>query len=173
MDREENENNAPRFLTIGEVVGSRGLRGELKVLIVTQFPERFAELTTVYLNESPYEVEYHRIQKRMVILKLKGVDSIDEAEKLRGKLVEVSLSEAVPLGEEHYFHYQIVGLDVWTRDGKLIGKVEEILTLPANDVYLVRANQKEVLIPAIEDVVLEIDLERRRIIIEPIPGLLD
>ncbi len=175
MDRAENESNAPRFLTIGEVVGSWGVKGEVKVTIVTEFPERFAKLTKVHLDESPFEIESHRFHKRMVILKLKGVDSIDEAEKLRGKLVEVPLSEAVPLTDEHYYHYQIVGLDVWTKDGKFIGKVEDILTSPANDVYLVResASKKEVLIPAIEDVVLEIDLQRGRIVIEPVPGLLD
>ncbi|MDO8671315.1 MAG: ribosome maturation factor RimM [Dehalococcoidia bacterium] len=169
----EDENNAPRFLTIGEVAGPFGLRGELKVSIVTQFPERFAGLALVYLNEAPFEVESCRFHKRMVILKLRGIDSIEEADKLRGRLVEVLRSEAVPLSNDHYYHYQIIGLEVWTSDGRLIGKIEEILTLPANDVYLVRFNGKEVLIPAIEDVVLQIDIESGRIIIEPIPGLLD
>ncbi|MBI2862946.1 MAG: 16S rRNA processing protein RimM [Chloroflexi bacterium] len=160
-------------MTIGEVVGSWGIRGEIKVSIITQFPDRFAYLASVYLDELPFEVESSRFHKRMVLLKLKGIDSIEGAEKLRGRLVEVPLSEAVPLAEEHYYHYQIIGLDVWTRDGRLIGKIGEILTQPANDVYVVRSEGREFLIPAVEDIVLEIDLNRGRITVEPLPGLLD
>lgn len=169
----EEERSIPSFLTIGEVLGSWGRYGEIKVSIITQFPDRFAGLSTVYLDELPYEVESSRFHKQMVVLKLKGVDSIDEADKLRGRLVEVPLAEAVPLAEEHYFHYQVIGLEVWTSDGRRLGTVEDILTTPANDVYIVRSNAKEILIPAIEDVVLSIDLDRRRIVIEPIAGLLD
>ncbi len=167
------ERSAPRFLTIGEVLGPWGRVGEVKVSIITQFPERFLSLTRVYLDEVPYGVEASRLHKRTIVLKLRGIDSIDEAEKLRGKLVEVPTSEAAPLAEEHYYHYQIIGLEVWTKDGRLVGKVEDILTTPANDVYVVRTDKKETLIPAIEDVVLRIDLDAGRIIIEPIAGLLD
>ena len=163
------------YLAIARIVASSGIRGDVKAEILTDFPERFARLTTVFVGGrlTPYEVQSARVHRRMVYLHLKGCDSVEDAENLRGQLVRIPVSEAVPLPADHYYWYQIFDLEVWTVGGEYLGKVVDILDRPANDVYVVQGDRGEVLIPAIEDVIKEIDLERGRIIIEPLPGLLE
>ncbi len=163
------------YLAIARIVAPSGIKGDVKAQILTDFPERFARLTTVFVGDgfAAYEVVSARVHRRMAYLRLKGCDSVEDAEKLRGQLVRIPVSEAMPLPADHYYWYQIFDLEVWTVSGDYIGKVVDILDRPANDVYVVRGPRGEVLIPAIEDVVKEIDLERGRMIIEPLPGLLD
>ncbi len=164
--------SAPRFLTIGRVLGPFGTQGELRVQILTEFPERFEQLRTVYLNEVRYEVERSWLHRGSAILKLSGVGSPEDAGKLRGQLVEVPREEAVPLPPGHYYDYQVLGLRVVTAAGEEVGKVEDILHTGANDVLIVRGPRGEVLVPVVRSVVKEMDLQQGRIVIEPLPGLL-
>jgi len=106
-------------------------------------------------------------------MKLKGCNSISEAEKLKG--VEIGIPEKWlwPLGVDEYYHFQIIGLDVYTDTGLHLGEVKDIFPTGSNDVYTVKKGRKEYLIPAIKEVIKEVDLQRKRIIIHPIEGLLD
>ena len=164
----------PRYLVIGRVVRPWGTRGEVKVEIITDFPERFALLRKIYLGTEavPFTVESARLHKGAAILKLEGCRDRTAAEKLRGQWVQIPIEEAMPLEEDEYYEHQIIGLAVWTAQGEYLGKVKEIIFTGSNDVYVVRGQRREVLIPAIEDVVLEIDLDQGRMVVELMEGLI-
>ncbi|MBI2954923.1 MAG: 16S rRNA processing protein RimM [Chloroflexi bacterium] len=166
--------DAVSHVVIGRVAGPRGVAGELKIEIVTDFPERFAQLKRVFLGESltPFEVEMSSLFKRMALLKLRGVETVEQAAKLTGQLVLVPVEEAVPLAEGQYYWHEIIGLEVWTTDGQFLGHVTDILRTGANDVYVVH-NGKEILVPAIEQVIKEIKPDEGKMIIEPMPGMLE
>lgn len=157
------------YLVVARIVSPQGRKGEVKAEVVTDFPERFASTAAVYVGDehARYELEGYRLQEGAVILKLKGIDNIGEAERLRGALVEVPESEAVELPRGHYFWHQIVGLRVVTTHGEELGTVGEILQTGSNDVYVVNGAHGEILIPAIQDAVKSIDLDRSVMIVEP------
>lgn len=171
----------PPFLVVGRVLRPHGVRGELRVRLLTGYPEHFLHLEQVGLGhdaESPdditlHDVERARLHKEYGILKLADCDDRDDADLLREQFVMVPLGDAVPLEADEYYHFQLVGLTMVTAEGETIGQVMEILETGANDVYVVNGPQYgEILVPAIDDVVQEIDLAARRIVITPLPGLL-
>lgn len=164
----------PRYLTIGRVLKPWGFRGELKIEIMTDFPERFASLRTVYLGEdaNPFPVESARLLGKAVRLKLKGIDTEQAAARLRSQFVQIPTEEAVPLPEGKYYLYQLIGLRVKTLRGQDLGEVVDILETGANDVYVVKNGEREILIPAIEPVVKQVDLANGEMLIEPMEGLL-
>jgi 16S rRNA processing protein RimM len=160
---------------VGKIVAPWGVKGEVKVALETDFPERFGRLRRVYLGEKAvsFALEGSRLHKGHALLKLRGCDNRDVAEKLRGQLVQIPIEEAMPLDEDEYYVYQIVGLDVWTIEGEHLGRVSEILFTGANDVYVVQGGERgEILIPAVEDVVLEVDLAGGRLTVELMEGLI-
>ena len=158
---------------MGYILAPWGLRGEVKVEVVTDFPERFAPQKIVYLNTSPLEIESCRPHKQHLVVKLATIDSVEDAEKLRGQDLTIPRSELYPLPEGQYYTFQIIGLKVVTTEGQALGRVTDIMTTGSNDVYIVEGKRGEILIPAIEDVVKSIDLKKGKIVIEAIEGLLD
>ncbi len=165
---------SPRYLIIGRVLKPWSYRGELKIEILTDFPDRFASLRTVFLGDDAksFSVERARRHGNAALLKLNGVDSTQAAEKLRNQLVQVAAEDAVRLPKGQHYLYQLIGLRVKTLGGETLGEIVEILDTGANDVYVVREGSREILIPAIEDVVKEIDLERGEVIVQLIEGLI-
>lgn len=169
----------PRFLAVGQIVGVHGVRGELKVDLLTEDPHRFRLLKRVFLGLEgeepvPWPLMGYRLHKGRALLKLANCDDRTAAETLRGYLVLVPREEAIPLEEGEYFEHQILGLEVWTPVGEHLGKVVEILYTGANDVYVVHSAgpaRHEILIPAIEEVVLEFDLDGGRLVVELPEGL--
>lgn len=164
----------PRYLAVGRIVRPWGLRGELKVDILTEDPTRFQRLKTVYVGPqfAPYRLEGARLHKSSLRLKLTGCDDRIAAEALRNLLVQVAMEDALPLQEGELWVHQILGLEVWTTDRERLGVVREVLETGANDVYLVRDRDgREVLIPALKDVVLEIDLDAGQMLVELPEGL--
>jgi 16S rRNA processing protein RimM len=156
------------------------VRGELRIGIITDHPERLVQHAHFYLAhpDSPeeaqrYSVEEIRQHKEIALLKLEGCDDRNEAEALRDLLVQIPLEEAVPLEEGEYYHFQLVGVRVETEDGEWLGQVAEVLETGANDVYLVRGPRGEILLPAIADVVLELDLEAGQMVVRLLPGILE
>ena len=120
----------------------------------------------------PVIVEESRPQGKLVVLKFEGVDTVEDAQALRGEFLSIPAEDLAPLPEGEYYHYQIIGLEVWTTGGQFLGHIVEVMETGSNDVYVVRSDDGEALIPATEDVVQSIDLERGRMEIEAIPGLL-
>lgn len=152
------------------------MNGEVRVELLTDVPERFEWLEAIYVGEAnprPVGIESVRYHQGIVLLKLAGYPTRTEAETLRGQLLQVPEAEAVPLAEGEYFLYQLVGLQVFTEDGAPIGRLSEVLETGANNVFVVDGPHRQHLIPDIPDVVREIDLEARRLVIRPLPGLLN
>jgi 16S rRNA processing protein RimM len=162
-----------RFLVVGRVIGPVGLSGELRAQVLTDFPERFNRLKTIHVGDNlrPYRVEWARVEGEFVILKLLGVDDADAARALRNKELSVPVEQAIELPPDSYYWHQIVGMEVWTADGRHLGKVGEVLRTGSNDVYVVRRDGDELLVPAIEDVVLQVDVPRRRMVVRLLPGM--
>lgn len=150
-----------------------GLVGEVDVQILTDFPDRFGLLKTIYLGEryAPAVLESQRRHGRRILLKFEGCDDREEAEKLRGELIYVPVDEAVPLEEDEYYLHEIVGLQAWTTEGEYLGRIEEVIDTGSNDVYVVRDGVRETLIPALSDVVLSIDTKQGRIEVQLMKGL--
>ena len=167
------KSSLPEFITIGKILAPWGIKGKLKVEVVTDFPQRFTPSSKIYVDRQPVTVESTEWHKGKAIIKLDTIDSIEDAQRLRGKLIEIHHSQLQPLPEGQYYHFQLIGLEVWTTQGELLGNITEILTAESNDNYVVRGAKGEVLIPAIDDVVKSIDLARGRITIEAIEGLLN
>ena len=157
---------------MGVVVGPWGVRGEVKVEVMTAFLDRFSAGEEVYVKGHPLKIEGAKWHRGRIILKLTTVDSIEAAGKLRGLFLEIPESKLHPLSENEYYHFQLMGLEVWSTEGKLLGEVADILATGSNDVYVVRGEQGELLIPAVEDVVKSVELDKGRIIVKLIEGLL-
>ncbi len=160
------------FITIGQILSPWGTKGKLKVAVATDFPQRFTPSATVYVNRQPVNIESAEWRKGKVIIKLSSVDNIEAAQELRGQSLEIHHSQLKTLPEGQYYHFQLIGLEVWTTRGELLGNVTEILSAQSNDNYVVRGPGGEILIPAIEDTIKSVDLDEGRIVIEPIEGLL-
>lgn len=165
-----------RYLAIGRVVRAHGLKGEISVKVMTEFPERFEITKQVYLGDqleaTPYPLESYRWHKDNVLLTLAGITNRNEAETLKGQLVQVPIEEAMPLPDGVYYHYQLVGLEVVTITGERLGVLSEVMETGANDVYVIDNEGKEILLPAIADVIKSIDMEEGRIVVEVIEGLI-
>ena len=161
------------FITIGKILAPWGLKGKLTVEVATDFPQRFAPSSKVYINRQPMTIDSTDWHKGKAIVKLNAIDSIEDAEKRQGQLVEIHHSQLYPLPEGQYYHFQLIGLEVWTTQGELLGNITEILTTPSNDSYVVSGAKGEILIPAIEDVIKSIDLDKGCLVIELIEGLLN
>jgi 16S rRNA processing protein RimM len=162
----------PERLIIGQIVGVFGVRGELKVQIETDFPERFKTLKRVFIDAEEWEVEQGRLHNELALIKLKGIDTPERAQALGHQVIEVALGDAALLPTGKYFWYQIIGLRVETTNSEALGNVTEVLRTGANDVYVVTASEgKEILLPAIPQVVKHIDVEHGKMIVELMEGL--
>ncbi|MCX7840154.1 MAG: ribosome maturation factor RimM [Anaerolineae bacterium] len=166
----------PRYLIIGRVLKPLGVRGELKVEILTEFPERFASLRQVFLGDDAksFTVESARaLDAHTARLKLVGIDTPEAAATLRHQLVYVAREDAVPLPPNRVYLYQTIGLRVKTTDGIVLGQVTDVLDTRANDVYIVHDGTREILLPAIPQVIKEINVERGEMIVELMDGLVE
>ena len=167
-----------RELRVGVIVKTHGIRGEVKVYPTTDSPDRFDDLTEIILkqkNHTKYlEVEFVRHFKNLVILKFKGIDDINLVEQYRGAELYIDRKYGVPLKEGEYYIADIIGLTVRTDAGETLGTVKDVLETGANDVYIVeRPGMKDLLIPAIRDCILNVDLEENTMEVHLLEGLLD
>lgn len=168
------------FVTIGMIKSSHGLRGEIKVSPESDHPDRLATLPQmmVFVQKGtvrqPYRVTGASVQQAYWRLKLQGVDTREQAEALIGGELQISRDKVLPLPKGNYYVFELLGLSVVTVQGEALGEIVEVLQPGANDVYVVRGEQEqELLIPAIKQVVKSIDLEARRMVVDPLPGLFD
>lgn len=171
-----------KYFTVGVMTKPHGLRGEMKVFPRTDFPEkRFKTGSKLYVRpegQSPIaevEVRTGRPQNNMWIVGFKGLQSIGDVERWRGMELAVAEEQLQPLPEGTYYIHQLVGLQVYTEDDTYLGELKEVLTPGANDVYVVRApgTKRDILLPAIPDCILKVDLDRQQMLVHILPGLLD
>jgi len=160
------------LLSIGRVVTAHGVRGEMRIEPLSDNPARFRTLKMVLLRGEERVVVSTRPHGTMVLLKLEGIDTPEQVRLFRGEYLQIRAESAAPLPKGVYYHHQLIGLRAVTTDGQDLGEIVEILALEPNDVYVVTGARGEVLIPALKDVVTEINLERSQVTVAPVPGLL-
>ena len=157
---------------VARILGVWGRIGHVKIESLTAIPDRFVVGARFFIGDRTYVSEGSRQQGKMLLLKLQNVNNRNDAAALQGSILETPASESPSLPEGTFYHYQIVGMEVWTTDGSSLGKVIDIISTGSNDVYVVQTAEGEVLIPATPDVVTKIDIDSGRITVEVIPGLL-
>ena len=161
------------MLVCGKIVNTHGLRGEVKALYYTDSLDFFAKVKTIYpAGGQALPLSGYRPSRGAVLLRFRGVDTVEAAEALVGKEISVKREELPPLPEGRYYIADILGMTVVTDAGRVLGKVVDVFKTGANDVYTVRG-EKEYLIPVIDEVVRATDLTARQITIKPLKGLLD
>ena len=159
-------------LKVGKIVNTHGLKGEVKVIPLTDDPRRFDDLEYVLIDGKEVDIEGCKYQKDRIIVKLEGIDRVEDAEKLKNKFMEIPREFAVELEEDCYFLADLRECTVFDTDGKEIGEVYDVIQTKNNDVYWIR-KPKEVLIPALKSIVTEINIDERKIIIRPIGEWMD
>ena len=165
-------------LKVGVVTSVHGIKGEVKVFPTTDDSRRFKKLKQVYLDTGkemlPLEIEGVKFFKQMVILKFKGYDRIEDIMGFKGKNLYVTRENAVRLKKDEYFIADLIGMKVYTEDEAYLGELTEVITTGANDVYTVRMeNGKDVLIPAIAQCILDVDVEHETMQVHLLEGLLE
>lgn len=168
----------PRFLVIGRITKPHGVRGEVRVVVYTDFPERFTWLEQVYVSADEWDdaplqrsVENVRFSKDIVLLKLADCDDRESADALRGQWLQVPVAEAVPLDDGDVYLFQLLGLAVESDSGEQLGTVTDLIETGSNLVYIVTGSDGELLIPDIAEVVVELDVAARRMVVNLLPGL--
>lgn len=166
------------LLRVGVIANTHGIRGEVKVFPTTDEKERFKDLKKVILDigkeQKVLEIQSVRFFKNLVILKFKGIDNINDIEMYKGKDLLVTREDAVPLEEGEYFIADLLDLDVYSDEDEKIGVLYDVMQTGANDVYVVKTEEgKEILLPAIDECILDIDLEESRMTVHIMEGLLD
>ena len=159
---------ADNRIVIGKLGAPHGIRGELRVIPLTDFPERFENLKQVYVEDALLDIESVKYHKQFVIIKFKQCPVREEAASLTGRLIYIDKKDAVPLEEGEYYTFDIIGLEVFDVDGNTLGNVTEVLKTGSNDVYVVsqKGQAKQLLVPALKAVVKEIDIEKGRMVVD-------
>lgn len=165
-------------LQVGIISSTHGIKGEVKVFPTTDDVSRFKKLKEVILKfreeEQVLSIQGVKFFKKFVILKFKGIDSINDIEKYKGMGLYVPREQAVPLQENEFYIADLLDMDVFLEDGTHFGVLADVMQTGANDVYVVKTkDEKEVLLPAIHDCIRKVDIENRRMTVHVLKGLLD
>ena len=164
------------FLQVGVISSTHGVRGEVKVFPTTSDKERFRDLKSVTLDTGKerisLEIQQVKFFKQMAILKFRGIDSINDIERYKGKSLWVPREEALPLGEDEYYIADLIGMEVSLEDDTYFGRLKDVIETGANDVHAVEtAEGREVLIPAIKECILQVDVQAGKMRIHLMKGL--
>ncbi|WP_209972204.1 ribosome maturation factor RimM [Paenibacillus eucommiae] len=168
-----------KLYTIGKIVNTHGIRGELKILSETDFPERFDAGNSLIIldpdnKQTQVTVQSARTHKNMYIVKFEQYDNINQVEKYKGSLLKIEAKFQEPLDEGEYYYHEILGCKVVTDEGLELGFISEILTPGANDVWVVtRPNKKQLLLPIIDEVLLDVDVTGKTVRVHLMEGLLE
>lgn len=165
-----------KYLEIGQIVNTFGIKGMVKIKPFTDDIKRFDKLKNVYIkskkDEKEYEIEEVKYHKNMVLIKFKGIDTIEQADLLRQSYLLVDREKEEPLEEGVYYIVDLIGLEVYTDEGRLLGKVDDIFNTGSNDIYVVKDELgKQILLPGIPEVLKKVDLENGKIEVHLIEGL--
>ncbi|MFC4557093.1 ribosome maturation factor RimM [Virgibacillus kekensis] len=168
-----------RLFEVGKIVNTHGIKGEVKVLRISDFEERFKPGNILYLTQGnkqivELEVASHRQHKGFDLLQFKGYENINDVEHFKGDLLNIKEEQLTDLDEDEFYYHEIIGCEVYLDNGEKLGTIKEILSPGANDVWVVKQQKgKDILVPYIEDVVKEVEPEDGKVIIKPMEGLLD
>ncbi len=158
---------ADNRIVIGRAGAVHGIRGDIRVTPLTDFPDRFETLSQVYVGEELLDIDSVKYHKQFVILHFKQYTVREEAARLTGKMLTIDRSMAAPLPEGEYYTFDIIGLEVFDTEGNALGKVTNVLKTGSNDVYAVkRADSPDLMVPALKKVVKEIDVPGSRMVVD-------
>lgn len=163
----------PEYLAVGRVLRPHGVRGELLLESYTDFPEHLKQVQTVFVGETaePHPLVGARFHRGQLIIRLADCADRESADAYRGQIVQVRTSDAAPLPAGRYYHYQLIGLKAVTEEGEQLGEVAEVLETGANDVYVVKGPDGEILLPAVSSIVRKIDLEAGQMVVRLLEGM--
>ena len=166
------------YFELGQIVNTFGVKGEVKVKPFTDNVEQFKTLKTILVEKNKTTIEMKILEaqfhKEMVLLKLEGIDDMNAAEKLKGAYIKIHRKDARELEEGEYFIADIIGSDVYTDTGTYLGKVDDIYNTGAQDIYVVKDELgKQILLPSIKDVILNIDIVNQKVTVHLLKGLID
>ena len=166
-----------KYLEIGQIVNTFGIKGMVKIKPFTDDINRFDKLKKVYIKnkdgKKEYQIQEVKYHKNMVLMKLEGIDTVEQADLLRQSYLLVNRDDEEPLEEGVYYIVDLIGLEVYTDEGVLLGNVDDIFNTGSNDIYVVKDGKgKQILLPGIPDVIKNVDLESGKIIVHLIPGLM-
>lgn len=165
-----------KYLEIGQIVNTFGIKGMVKVKPFTDNIERFNNLEKIYIKnksgQTEYKIQEIKYHKNMVLIKFEGIENPEQADLLRNSYLIVDRETEEPLEPGRYYIVDMIGLDVFTDNNEYLGKLEDIYNTGSNDIYVVKNELgKQVLLPAIEDVIKNIDMDNKKVIVHLIPGL--
>ncbi|MBA4423468.1 MAG: 16S rRNA processing protein RimM [Syntrophus sp. (in: bacteria)] len=166
------------LLEIGRIIRSHGLTGRVKVLSYLESQDVLDNLAEVSVGRSIQEAATFPIDsvqtgRGCFILKLGGIENTDAASKLVGSSIWMPLEKIKKLPDGEYYWHDIIGLEVFTEEGRILGRIESVFPTGSNDVYVCRGSEKEILLPAIDDVVRKIDMDHRMMVVRLMKGLAD
>jgi 16S rRNA processing protein RimM len=161
------------MVPIGKIVRTQGNKGDLRLFPYLDYSEHIKELDSVYIMNRRFDVLGIRPHNQFLVMKLEGCDSIDSGRKLVGCLVEVPKEKIKELPNNQFYWHDLKGLSVFDEKNNFYGKIDDIFPTGSNDIFVVRNNNKEILIPAIKDVVTKIDIKQKRVIIHLMEGLIE
>lgn len=163
------------YFVIGRIVNTQGIKGEMRVVPTTDVPERFKLLNSVLIDKKgalqEYKVEGIRFHKQFVLLKIEGVDNMTDAEKFKNSEIKIPQEQALPLDDNEYYIKDLYEMSVITDEGENLGVIKDIIFTGANDVYVVRNDESEILIPAIKQCILNVDIEKNEMKVKLLEGL--
>ncbi|SNX55539.1 ribosome maturation factor RimM [Thermoanaerobacterium sp. RBIITD] len=163
------------YLSVGKITSAYGVNGEVKVFPLTDHLDRFYDLDYVYIfdktGKTSLNIETVRFIKNLVIVKFKEINDRNEAERLKGKLIKITRDNAVKLDDDEYFIKDLLNMRVYTDDQKELGILKDVLKTGANDVYVVKTDDRDILIPAIKDVIKKVDIKERKMTVHLLEGL--
>ena len=156
------------LITIGVIVAPHGVRGELKVIPQTDFPDRFLTMDDCYIDGKLYHLSSARFHKQFVLITLDEIVDRNAAELISKKDIQITREQLVPLEEGRYYIFDMIGLSVYNKEGVLLGTLSDVLQPGANDVYVVtKSGEPDLLLAAIDDVIIDIDMNNRTMIVDP------
>jgi len=165
------------YTIVGKIINTHGIKGEVKVYPLTDDIERFSDLEKVYIGDSKKKFHINRVRyhKGFPIIGFREIQDINEVLPYRDEYIYVDQEDRIVLPEDHYFIHDLIDCSVYDMDNNLIGILKDVIQYTANDVYVVKdeANRKEYLIPAVKEFVKEVDIENKRIYIDPIEGMIE
>ncbi len=163
------------YTIVGKIINTHGIKGQMKIYPLTDNVERFKKLETAYLGQEKLKVSIDKVDffKNLVILKFKEFDNINEVLKFKDSDLFIDDKDRVVLPENHFFIYDLLGIDVYDMEDKFIGTIKDVIQGPSNDIYLIKSiDDKEFLIPAVKEFIKLVDIERKKMSIDPIEGMI-
>lgn len=165
-----------KMFTVGKIVNTHGIKGEVKVVPTTDDPKRFEKLQTIYVERKiieEYKIESIRYHKKFVLMKFEGIETLNDAELFKNAVLKINRKDSLPLEENEYYISDLYGVEVLTEEGRRLGEITDVIYTGSNDVYVIKREdtEKDLLVPAIKQVIRQVDLSQKKMVVKLLEGL--